>query len=98
MTAMKRGPVSMNSIIFRPTKSERKNGMLCKRACQCTLCGSPADRYHWGFQCQKHQGHMADGFVGIFSDLTHPRQDEVVDHMKERRRQWRLADKGIVEI
>ncbi len=53
-------------------------------AVQCGICGSLADRiggpekvyghHHpssWYFRCQANPGHQADGFTGIFSDLSY---------------------------
>lgn len=58
--------------------------VACKNAVRCTICGSPADRMGgpekvhgddhpsgWFFQCQSNPGHVADGMVCIFSDLSY---------------------------
>ena len=44
---------------------------IVKNACRCRICQAPADRYHWGFQCQANPNHMGDLVVGIFTDMTY---------------------------
>lgn len=53
---------------FTPTEEEKKQGMICKNAVQCSICGSSADRYTNLYQCQKNPSHLADTFTGIFSN------------------------------
>lgn len=43
---------------------------IIRNARQCELCGAPADRHHYGFQCTRHPGHQADLTTGIFDDLS----------------------------
>lgn len=48
-----------------------------KNACSCRICGASADKTSSGlFVCQESPGHMADGVVGIWSDLTRPRDSQ----------------------
>lgn len=47
--------------------------VLVKNVCKCGICGANSDKLKTGiFVCQKVLGHMADGVVGIWSDLTLP--------------------------
>lgn len=55
------------------------NEPIVRNAVTCSICGAPADRYAWGFQCQRHSGHVADFNTGIFSDLTHPDEKTLND-------------------
>jgi hypothetical protein len=57
---------------FTPSAEEAKNGMMCKSAVQCGICGSHADRFVTHFQCQLHPGHIADLNTVTFFDLTYP--------------------------
>lgn len=56
---------------------------ITKNAVTCSICQSPADRIGgpekvtgkdhpsgWRFECQANPNHVADGFTGIFSDLS----------------------------
>lgn len=46
-----------------------------KNARPCGICGSNADKTKTGtFVCQANPAHMADGVVGIWSDLTFPEE------------------------
>lgn len=45
---------------------------IVKKAVNCSICGSNADRWRGGFQCQSAPGHIADLNTGIFSDCTFP--------------------------
>jgi len=45
---------------------------IVKNAVTCRICGSPAARYIYTFECQTNSGHVADLMTGIFSDLTPP--------------------------
>lgn len=59
-----------------------KTPKVYKNVMQCKICGSPADRIGgppkvyghdwpgWYFECQANRSHVADGFTGIFSDLS----------------------------
>lgn len=59
---------------------------IYKNVMRCGLCQAPADRIGgppkvygkdypgWYFQCQSNSCHMADGFTGIFSDLSYPKK------------------------
>ena len=47
-----------------------------RNACECRICGAPADRHGSIFQCQKAPGHIADTMTGIFSDLSWPSRVE----------------------
>lgn len=53
----------------KPCESSKPR-ILCANALTCSICGSPADRMDYGFQCQKEPGHMADLLTGIFSNLS----------------------------
>jgi hypothetical protein len=47
-----------------------------KNATRCGICGASADKLENGcYQCTAAPGHMADGYVGIWSDLTRPQPD-----------------------
>lgn len=46
--------------------------ILQKNACQCKICGAPADRHDKFFQCTAIPAHFADVTTGTFSDHTHP--------------------------
>lgn len=59
---------------FMPSDAEAADGMLVKNACRCRICGANADRYQNMFRCQANPGHVADTFVGIFSDLSYPKE------------------------
>ncbi len=48
------------------------NEPIVKNATRCRICGNPADRYLNHFQCQKNPSHIGDIFVGIFSDMSYP--------------------------
>lgn len=41
---------------------------VVKNAVTCTICGAPADRFAWGYQCQKNHAHLGALSVGIFTD------------------------------
>ena len=58
---------------FEPSDDEKGQGMLIKNACRCKICGGPADRYAWAFQCRNNPGHVADFYTGIFSDCSRGR-------------------------
>lgn len=54
-----------------PNKAERDAvPAFVANACQCQICGGPADRSEQIFQCQTNPGHLADTMTGIFSDHT----------------------------
>ena len=56
-----------------PNKEERDaTPVFVRNACECRICGAPADRHGSIFQCQKAPGHIADTMTGIFSDLSWP--------------------------
>lgn len=47
-----------------------------KNATRCGICGASADKLESGiYVCQANPAHMADGFVGIWSDLTYPGEE-----------------------
>ena len=61
-----------------PNKAERDAvPEFVANACQCRLCGAPADRHGQMFQCQQNPGHIADTLTGIFSDCTYPKKIRV---------------------
>lgn len=43
---------------------------IAVNACSCDICGEPADRYHYGFQCRANRNHVGDLNVGLFDDLS----------------------------
>ncbi|MCA9496518.1 MAG: hypothetical protein KC589_06235 [Nanoarchaeota archaeon] len=49
------------------------DGLIVKNAVRCGVCGNLADRYVNRFQCQNNPSHIGDLFVGIFSDLSYPK-------------------------
>ena len=61
-----------------PNKEERDaTPVFVRNACECRICGAPADRHGSIFQCQKNPGHIADTMTGIFSDLSWPSRHEL---------------------
>lgn len=56
---------------FEPNEQELAEGMICKNAVSCGICKAPAHRYKKMFMCSVNCNHVADTFVGIFSDLTY---------------------------
>lgn len=64
------------------TKKEKPTPIV-KNSVQCGICGSAADRYAMYFQCQANPNHMADLFVGIFTDLTYEQQAETIKPEKQ---------------
>ena len=51
-------------------KNYAKPAPIVKNAVQCGICGGAADLYSMHFQCQANHNHVADLFVGIFTDLS----------------------------
>jgi len=49
---------------------------VVENAVRCTVCGANADRYGAIFICQANKAHLGDTFVGIFTDLTYPEENE----------------------
>lgn len=54
----------------QPTPTEYHEGVQCKNALPCSICGAPAHRMLYGFQCSVVSGHVADLTTGIFDDLS----------------------------
>ncbi len=78
---------------FKPNRAERKMGIIVKRACRCTICGSPADRYVGGYQCHKDRNHIGDPYIGMFGDMTFPGGEKIDKEIARKRKQRR---QGIV--
>lgn len=53
---------------YEPTPAQRETGMMTRNARACGVCGSGADRYHWGYQCQADPNHHGDPTMGLFTD------------------------------
>lgn len=51
-------------------KNHVKLAPIVKNAVECRICGGLADRYSMHFECQENPNHVADLFVGIFTDLS----------------------------
>ena len=69
-----------------------KDEPIARKVCRCSICGAPADRYHYGLQCRSIPGHMADLFVGIFVDETDPPDIEWADEHDPREAERRYGE------
>lgn len=68
---------------------------LAKNATRCGICQGSADKMADGnYLCQQKPSHVADGFVGIWSDLTPPLLAHTTHKEARRSKQpgYRLAE------
>ena len=53
-----------------PSLEEKADGVIVKNVRECSICGSPADRYKFHIECQENKNHNADLMTGIFTDMS----------------------------